>query len=165
MVTTISQNCYEQMDPKPFLYSLEDLQLSITGANGTELVYMGYIEAAISVPNISEETFDVPVLVVPNTEHNINVPVIIGTNVIRHLHSLPLENLSEEWKAALMATSLATNIGLVVSTNKSTVELPPYETMTISGFVRKSTQDSAAVTEPSEKASSRYWCMPACCPP
>ncbi|KAH3706353.1 hypothetical protein DPMN_065739 [Dreissena polymorpha] len=109
MVSTIRQNCYEQMDPKPFLYSLEDLQLSITRANGTELVYMGYIEAAISVPNISEETFDVPVLVVPKTEYNINVPVIIGTNVIRHLYSLPLENVSEEWKAALMATSLATN--------------------------------------------------------
>ncbi|KAH3752231.1 hypothetical protein DPMN_186846 [Dreissena polymorpha] len=100
MVTTISQNCYEQMDPKPFRYSLEDLQLSITGANGTERVYMGYIKAAISVPNISEETFDVPVLVVPNTEYNINVPVIIGTNVIRHLHSLPLENLSKEWKSS-----------------------------------------------------------------
>ncbi|KAH3773940.1 hypothetical protein DPMN_175311 [Dreissena polymorpha] len=121
------------MDPKPFLHSLEDLKLSITGAYETKLVYMVYIETAISVPNIIEETFDVPVLVVPNTECNINVPVIIGTNVIRHLHSLPLENLSDEWKADVMATSLATNICLVVSTNRSIVEIPPYQTMTISG--------------------------------
>ncbi|KAH3835008.1 hypothetical protein DPMN_108344 [Dreissena polymorpha] len=59
-----------------------------------------------------------------------------------------------------MATSLATNNGFVVSTNRSIVELPLYETMSISGLVRKSTQDSAAFTEPSDKVSGRIGVYP-----
>ncbi len=82
MVTTVSEELYRSLDPRPVLRSLDDFGLTVHGPNGAELPYMGYIEACIGV-DFLDEPVAVPVLVVPTTEYGLTVPLVIGTNVIR----------------------------------------------------------------------------------
>ena len=83
MITSISRSFYESLNPTPELHDIEEFGLSVIGANGSKLPFLGYIEAEISVPILGEQTHMIPVLVVSNTDYNKKVPVIIGTNVIR----------------------------------------------------------------------------------
>ena len=50
--------------------------------------------------------------------------------------------------------------GLVRSTNKIKLELQPFETVTVSGLVRKERGIESAVTEQTEKASSKIGVCP-----
>ncbi|KAH3890119.1 hypothetical protein DPMN_014190 [Dreissena polymorpha] len=113
MVTTVSQAFFKQLVPKPVLHTLEELQLSVKGADNKEISYIGYTEACIRVPNLTNESFPVSVLVVCNTDFNSDVPVIIGTNVIRYMSDLDKSNLSEEWKATLLTISTQESVGTV----------------------------------------------------
>ena len=145
------------MDPQPELHLLEELALSLKGANGLDIPYNGFIEVTVTVPDISETEYDVPVLVVPDTEYNLDVPVIIGTNVLRSMS--PSDHLPETWKNAVIATSLS-SIGTITSTNHHDIEVQPNETITLSGFVRKLSDTDTAVTEQSEHSSSRIRVCP-----
>ena len=49
---------------------IEEFGLSVIGANGSKLPFLGYIEAEISVPILGEQTHMIPVLVVSNTDYN-----------------------------------------------------------------------------------------------
>lgn len=86
MISTISEGMLNELTPPPELKSLDDFSLSISVAGGTTLPYLGYIEASIKVDFV-EQDFMIPLLVVSLTDYNKNVPVIIGTNVIRLLDS------------------------------------------------------------------------------
>ena len=83
MITSVSEQFYNSMDPVPELHDLDEFGLSVQGATGKELPFKGYVEAEISVPFLSDSVFNIPLLVVPETEYNSKVPVIIGTNLIR----------------------------------------------------------------------------------
>lgn len=83
MITSVSESFYKSMSPLPRLYDMTDFGLSIQGANGQSLPYKGYIEAEFSAPLLSNCVFNIPLLVVSNTEYNRQVPIIVGTNVIR----------------------------------------------------------------------------------
>ncbi|MEW8544646.1 MAG: hypothetical protein AB2693_14040, partial [Candidatus Thiodiazotropha sp.] len=63
-----------------------------------------------------------------------------------------------EWNDAFLAQSGF--VGLVKSTNKRDTEIKPMETITISGLVRKNKETDVAVTEQSDKASSRIGVCP-----
>ena len=61
----------------------------------------GYIEAEISVPFLCSSVFNMPLLVVPDTEYNKEVPIIIGTNVSRLCKAEVSENnVPSEWQTA-----------------------------------------------------------------
>ena len=83
MVSTVSQSFYDSLADKPELNSLDALGLNVSIAAGTSLNYSGFIECNILIPFLSDISFDVPVLVVPDNHVNSSCPVIIGTNVIR----------------------------------------------------------------------------------
>lgn len=74
------------------------------------------LDTLISVPFLEENSFDLPVLVVPNTKSNSDIPVIIGTNFIRlcKLKSTN-ENVPEEWDIAFQSLT-SKSIGTVKAT-------------------------------------------------
>lgn len=61
------------------MHRVRDLVVNMP--DGNALPYSGYIEAVEKVPGLLDLHLPVPVLVVPDTEYNLDVPVIIGTNV------------------------------------------------------------------------------------
>ena len=75
--------------------------MSTVNAGGSQLPYNGYIEAYISTPSFEGIALSIPVLVVPNTEYNRTVPVIIGVNVIHLLKQSSVDSfISEESQTA-----------------------------------------------------------------
>ncbi|KAH3864038.1 hypothetical protein DPMN_027050 [Dreissena polymorpha] len=58
--------------------------------------------------------------------------------------------MSPAWQSAISALSLGSPLGNVVSTNNRPMEIQPYQTLTLSGMVRKSDNECIAITEPSE---------------
>ena len=126
MITTVSEEFYETLSPKPKLSSLTDFNLSIQGAGGNNLPYSGYIEAVIQVPFIEGTDIDVPVLVVPTTEYNLKVPVVIGTNVIKQCRNMCTQEteIPDEWKDAFISLQKV-RVGVVKSTNKYNIKISP----------------------------------------
>ncbi len=102
-----------------------------------------------------------PVLVVPTTDYGLSVPVVIGTNIIRICKRACSDDsaIPEEWNAAFQAVQNGF-VGQVKSTNQRPLALKPLETVTLSGLARKEYHTGAAVTEPSESASSRVGICP-----
>ena len=146
------------MNPQPVLHQLSELKVSVTGAGGDDIPYLGYIEVDIQLPQINDNVYTVPVLIVYNTDYNLTVPVLIGTNVIKMLDNVEHDSLPSEWKAALL--SITANLGTVKSTNKHDIYIQPNETLALSGFVRKTTDHETALTEPTDNTSSRIGVCP-----
>jgi transposase InsO family protein len=150
MVSSISEEFYNSLPTKPLLKSLDDFQLEIRSANGSLVPYMGYIEASIVEPKISNDCITTLVLVVPTTQYHLKVPVLLGTNIIREMKNTQSKDtgVPEEWKTAFMSVSSA-SVGTVKSTRS--ISLKPNETRTVIGIVRKSRSVVSAVTEPLEE--------------
>ncbi|KAH3818795.1 hypothetical protein DPMN_120521 [Dreissena polymorpha] len=91
MITTVSEDWYKQLDPLPDIHTIQEF--IVQGPDGNSLPYIGYIEAVVNVPGVSNHDILVPVLVVPNTDYNLEVPVIIGTNVLKFIPQSAEENL------------------------------------------------------------------------
>ena len=85
-ITTVNDSFYKEYLTSCPIKELDDI-LSVEGANGQEVPFLGYIEADISFSehtNGLEEQVPTVILVVPNTNFNTDVSVLIGTNVIRY---------------------------------------------------------------------------------
>ncbi|MCG8030630.1 MAG: reverse transcriptase family protein [Candidatus Thiodiazotropha taylori] len=148
-ISTIAENLLKSLDPQPVVHDINELGLQVNVANGQTLTLLGCIEAYVSVPFLEEIKLPVLFLVVPMTEFNQEVPVIIGTNIIRELGSLSedTEEVPAEWQLAF--SGLRSNrVGVVKTTTK--VTLQPYESKTVTGIVRKNCNAEAALTEPVE---------------
>ncbi|KAH3735828.1 hypothetical protein DPMN_042386 [Dreissena polymorpha] len=76
--------------------------------------------------------------------------MIVGTNVLRFLQALECEDIFPAWQSAIAAVSLSSSLGNVVSTSHRPIEIQPYQTLTLSGMVRKLDNECIAITEPSE---------------
>ncbi|XP_053389871.1 uncharacterized protein LOC128552836 [Mercenaria mercenaria] len=144
----MSENFYRSMTDRPELRSLEDFDIDIYCANGQEVPYSGDIELGVKVPSLSDEEVVALILIIPQTEYNQRVPVIIGTNLIREFSKLSKEKEADtfpnEWKESFDVLS-ETTIGKVKVTKKIT--LLPRETKTVTGFIRKQRNVESAVTE------------------
>ncbi len=141
MVSTISENFYNNLNPKPELHTLRDMQLNVEAANGQLLPYLGYIEAKVSLPFMDVEPMYIPLLVIPMNAYNEVVPALVGTNIIRQ-YKLQMNddvdnNIPKEWNLAVDAISNRA-IGFVRTTSQ--VTLRPMETRTVTGLVRKTHQ-------------------------
>jgi len=146
MVSSISENFFQLLNPSPELHSISEFGLTVQGANGTNLPYKGYIEADISIPYFGNDVFYIPLLIVPDTEYNYDVPVIVGTNVIRLFKgSDDNAHIPKEWQIAL--DSLNEDKIPVRSTNRFSIRLGPNEMKTIHGIVRTTNDPDTAVTE------------------
>jgi hypothetical protein len=81
MVSTISVATLKSMHPPPNIKTLDEFTLSVKVADGSPLPYLGYVEVSISV-TFQSDNMMVLLLVVPETDYNKSVPVVIGTKHI-----------------------------------------------------------------------------------
>lgn len=93
----------------------------------------------------------------PSTQYIKQVSVIVGTNVIKSTKPCTLKN--SKWKAPFMSIE-EDYVCTVRSTNKSPIEIQPFETITVSGLVRKQEHVEFAVTEPTDRTSSKLGICP-----
>ena len=114
------------MSTKPELLSLDTFQLKVGAAGGALLPYCGYVGSEIKIPFLQPRTMYVPVLVVSDMQYSGQVPVIIGTNIIRACRNLSCKvlHISEpsEWDSAFEV--LQNNVvGVDKSTNRGPLNL------------------------------------------
>ena len=86
MISTIAKDFLFSLCPVPQVYTIEELGLQVNVANGQTLDYSGCAVVQVSVPCIGKSTVLVPCLIVPMTEYNKEVPVIVGTNIINRVY-------------------------------------------------------------------------------
>lgn len=134
------------MDPLPDLHNISEFGLSVQGANGENLPFKGYIEAEISAPVLSSSSFNIPLLIIPDTEYNQKVPVIIGTNLIRLCRAqVSQKEVPNEWQTAF--DCLCDDVLPVKTTNNFAIRIAPNEIRTVHGIVRKSGEVETGITE------------------
>ena len=154
MISTISENFLISLSPVPKIYTIEELGVNVNVANGQTLDYSGCVIVQVSVPCIGEAVVHVPCLVVPITDYNKEVPVIVGTNMINRIYGYTnggTDDIPMEWATAFNA--IHNDIVGVVKTTTAVV-LQPNESKTISGLARKSRDSESALTEPLEDGLS-----------
>ena len=146
-ISTISEDFVKLLDPEPIVHDVTELGLQVNVANGETLNFLGCIEANVCVPFLKDTTVPELFLVVPMTEYNHKVPIIVGTNIIREckMASSDTESVPLAWQTAFKAIC-SKRVGVVKTTAK--VTLQPYETRTVTGLVRKNFNAEAALTEP-----------------
>lgn len=86
-VSTISQTFYVQnLQGKTELHALEE-QIDIECADGQMMPYLGFVIINLSTYGIStlEVLRQCMFLVVPDSQYNAKVPILIGTNILNHL--------------------------------------------------------------------------------
>lgn len=153
MISSIAESFYKTLPNRSQLHSISDFQLEVKSANGSIIPYLGYIEATIESSSLSGDSIHTLLLVVPTTEYNSRIPVLIGTNIIREMKQhTNADDVPDVWKTAFMSVE-SVAVGTVTSTQPIT--LKPMETRTVSGFVRKVRNVDAAVTEPVEDSYSQ----------
>ncbi|CAG2200836.1 unnamed protein product [Mytilus edulis] len=149
MVSTISEPTLRYLHPVPTVKTLDEFILSVRVAEGSQLPYHGYVEVNIKVP-FHTESMMVPLLVVPETDYNRSVPVIIGTNVLRPIKSTltcdSQVNIPREWETAFSAMD-ASITSLVKSTNRRPIKVSPMSIMTVTGLCKTKSGNQTAVTE------------------
>ena len=104
-INKITQNCLEQLNPRPILRSMDDFGLDIRSAGGHSIPYKGYVIVDVSAPFIDGVSKLIPMLVVPLTEYNKTVPVIVGTNILNLFHDVEISKnqVPDSWKTAFNA--------------------------------------------------------------
>ena len=149
MVSSISESFYRSMDPVPKLGDTKDFGIDLAGygANGSQLAYIGYLNADVLVPKLGPIMHGIPILVVKDTDFNKTVPVIIGTNIICEFSDCRSKaDTPFEWQTAL--DSLCDNSIPVKTTNNFSIHVGPGEMKTVTGIARKSSEAmNAALTE------------------
>ena len=160
-ITTVSEDFYNSLTPKPILYSVNELGIRVEAAGGHTLSYLGAIAVNIEVPFLGKQVIETGALVLPTMDYSMNVPVIVGTNAIakcRDKCEKNTEELPNQWRNAFIALQ-DTHVGVVKSTD-TTIHVQPNETVTISGFVRKRKNVESVVTEQTQGASSKIGVCP-----
>ena len=159
-VTTVCEEFYTTLDPSPPVIPIEDFDLVVQGPYGRDLDYLCCIEATVEVP-FQTAPIRTPALVILNTLYNSQVPLIIGTNVIREAKVAHCtdENVPMEWQNAFISLHNGF-VGFVKSTNKYNVDTEHMKTVNFSGLVRKIKNADSAVTENTETATSRLGVCP-----
>ena len=91
MVSTVTYSLAHKL--KLDIHPMDHL-LRVEGVGGQILQYLGYVIANIQLPDISQEV-EAMFLVVPDLGYNCTTPVLIGTNILQHLHRS--ESVSHEY--------------------------------------------------------------------
>ena len=84
--------------------------LETEGLGGSEVPYLGYVEAHLKVPEVGAFDNDVLFLIVPDSVYTSRVPISLGTlhidMVINSATKSELENLNKQWNRCVIATKL-----------------------------------------------------------
>ena len=121
--------------------------MTVQGADGNELRYTGYIKVEVKVSFLNK-SIAIPayILVISDTEYNLRVPVIIGTNVINHCKANTTSSeIPQKWQTAF--DCLCDEEIPVKTTNNFAIRIAPNEVKTIHGIVRKTSEFDTALTQ------------------
>ena len=133
-INTISVDALDSLNPKPLIRPCKELE--IKRADGNTLPYLGYVAVLVDLPFFMNNPVVRLFLVVPTTEYNKSVPVIVGTNLLREFKMRISEEdlIPEPWQLGFQAIT-NNQVGVVRATTK--IILQPMEVRTVHGFVRK----------------------------
>lgn len=154
-VSTVSKSYYEQYLSELPLHPMTEI-LHIECADGGTLPYCGYIEASITSKGLPHSNLtEYPILVVPDSNYNQKVPVLLGTNILNHLLTdirvnygdryLQTAELHTPWYLAFRSMTLQAKelrkhqnrLGIVRSAELQPVVIPPNSSVAISGYIHK----------------------------
>ena len=102
-VTTVSEHFYDSLNPQPPTAEIEELVLK--GPDGRSIPYLKCIVVTIAAGFLPDKEVDALALVVPTTAYHAEVPIVIGTNVIREYDILcdSDDDVRPEWKTAFVS--------------------------------------------------------------
>ena len=155
MVSTISVATLKSMHPPPDIKTLDEFTLSVKVAEGSPLPYLGYVEISVT---FQSDNMMVLLLVVPETDYNKSVPVVIGTNILRPIKSSVSDShvkVPHNWDIAFSA--LDAGVNLVKSTNKRPIKVGPMSVLTVSGICKsKTVLETVGTTKVADKVKKKY---------
>jgi hypothetical protein len=147
MVCTISVTTLKSMHPPPDIKTLDEFTLSVKVAEGSPLPYLGYVEVCISV-TFQSDNMMVLLLVVPETDYNKSVPVVIGTNILRPIKSSVSDShvkVPHNWDIAFSVFDAGVN--LVKSTRKRPIKVGSMSVLTVPGICKSKIVLETTVTD------------------
>ena len=84
--------------------------LSIEDSGSLEVLYLGYVEVHLKIPEVKAFDQDVLLLIIPDSAHTQYTPITLEIlhidMAIRLATEKELKNLNEQWKRSLVATKL-----------------------------------------------------------
>lgn len=104
-MSTISKSCYARELSQFYEMKSLDQIVEIECAGGTQLPYEGYKGADIKTPGDSNALIHNIMLVVPDSQYSLHVPVLIGTNILSSM----MEQLNKEHGERFLQTVALTN--------------------------------------------------------
>ena len=138
-ITTLSEEFYNSLEPKPDFVDIGEFNLKIEAAGGNIVSYSGCINCLLQVPFLGGHVIEIDALVVPTMDYNLEVPVVVGTNAIKMCRKVCAGTdgeISLQWKNAFISLQQS-NVGTVKSTNNTDIQIQTMETVTLSGLVRR----------------------------
>ena len=155
-VSTISKNFYDKHCSSTPIEPLSHI-LHIECADGQPMPYLGYIEADMELHGISDSKSNYPgiFLVVPNSDYNRNVPILIGTNIMSGIiddikskvgpRYLQVANLFTPWFLAFRCMTLRdkdlerknNRLAIVKSAESHPITIPANSEVVINGYLDK----------------------------
>ena len=156
-VSTVNERFYQDFLGHLELHPITEL-INIECADGQQLPYNGFIEATVyceGVPDVEDGSHYFPILVVPESNYNRTVPLLVGTNILHHLLSgvkgsygerfLQQADLHTPWYLAFRSLTLRekeldrnnNRLGLVKCAAAKPVIVPPNTSITIPGYIDK----------------------------
>ncbi|KAL5019205.1 hypothetical protein ScPMuIL_004927 [Solemya velum] len=172
-VSTISEDFYREHLHDVELHALESI-LSIECADGQLLPYSGYVVVDLVLSGIpSNQTQECLLLVVPNSNYNRSVPVLLGTNVLCCCMTkcqqlcgdklLQHSSLSSAWHLAFKSLMMRerhlrrnkNRIALVRSAQKQNFVIQPNSSTVVEGFIDRKVDyhTTCVMLQPTEKAT------------
>ena len=156
-VSTISKPFFEKF--KLPINPLKEL-LHIETANGDKLPYHGYSECELSVPELGVNELKGLFLVVPETPFEKEVPVIIGTNLLRHIDGKATNHSYSTWRTVIRCMAMQDKqlakqhgkLGLVKSCSRDRITVCSNRTTTIRGRIDRKLDinNCLAIVEPTK---------------
>lgn len=153
-VSTISESYYKrQLSDQIQLHKIESI-LEIECAGGTQLPYTGFIEVNITTPS-STNYHAYPVLVVPDSQYNQHVPLLIGTNILENMiqdlqqtygeRYLQQSTITVPWYLTWRSIGLRekelrkhkNRLAIIRNAEPDKITIPPNTTMEIHGYCDK----------------------------
>ena len=84
--------------------------LRIEGSGGLEVLYLGYVEVHLRIPEVKAFDQDVLLFIIPDSAYTQYTPITLGTlhidMAIKLATEKKLKNLNKQWQRSLVATKL-----------------------------------------------------------
>ena len=100
MISNVCESFYRSRLSRNFPLLQLDRLLRIEGGGGNLLDYLGYVEVPINIPKSTIQLW-AAVLVTPDTPFNKQIPLLIGTNILKQINLANIAEADKIWKTSL----------------------------------------------------------------